>query len=332
MGKDRQFTGPIFVVGMPRSGTKLLRNILNNHSLIAITPNDSHCIPYFYDNITKYGNLKDFSNFKGFYNDFSTTLFFQRLTQRNDFIDDKSWYEALDDWSYACIVEAFYRLYAQKQNKVIWGDKTPSYLLHLPLLSSLFPKPKFIHIIRDARDYCLSINKTFNKSIYRAAQRWYDSIKKCRQDAKGLSNAEYFEVHYEKLLDSPNQTLQEICHFLDIPYESNMIRLKKPTESKTIDARNSVRILQHNYGKWKKGLAEDSIIKIERICGPLLTELGYPVSYRGEAQRLTQIELMAYKILDGFNIMYSGIKGSNLINAASTVTKSKKHRAVWKAT
>jgi hypothetical protein len=108
-----------------------------------------------------------------------------------------------------------------------------------------------------------------------------------------------------------------------------MLRLDKPTETLGGDAKDFVGILKHNYGKWENSLRKDSVAKIERICGSLLTELGYQVSYHGETQRLTQIELFMYKILDGFNQLHSGIMKQNLIETFRTTSKSTIHRNAW---
>ena len=330
VGKDRQFIGPVFVVGMPRSGTKLLRDILNNHSLIAITPNDSHCIPYFYRKIRKYGNLEDFSNFERFYNDFSETVFFRRLIQREEFIDVKSWYKAVTDWSYAGVIEAFYRSYVRKENKTIWGDKTPSYLLNLPLLDSLFPEAKFIHIIRDPRDYCLSINKAFGKNIYRAAQRWHDSVMKCRQDGRLLSSEKYFEIRYEGLVDLPIDAARSLCAFLNVPFEKNMTNLRKPV-GKTEVGRDTLSVVSKNYGKWKNQLRERSVRKIEQICGPVMVELGYLNSCKYKGRRLSSTELLLYKTLDGLNMILLGIKSRGLGRLLRSMSKTTIHRVAWKA-
>ncbi|MCK5099057.1 MAG: sulfotransferase, partial [Desulfobacteraceae bacterium] len=57
MVKKTEFNGPLFIVGMPRSGTKLFRDLLNNHSKVGIPPNESHIIPYFYNRFDKYMDI-----------------------------------------------------------------------------------------------------------------------------------------------------------------------------------------------------------------------------------------------------------------------------------
>jgi hypothetical protein len=59
--------------------------------------------------------------------------------------------------SYPSFVSAVFDLYRQRKGKSLVGDKTPSYVLNLPTLHGLWPKAKFVHIIRDGRDVCLSV-------------------------------------------------------------------------------------------------------------------------------------------------------------------------------
>lgn len=324
MSINNEFTGPIFLVGMPRSGTKLLREVLNNHSQIGITGFESHFIPYYHKNIGKFGDLKQLPNFERFYEEFSRSVFFKRLTENDHFIDAKSWYEQVDDWSYPGVVEAFYAAYAKHKNKTIWGDKTPFYLVILPLLKTLFPKAKFVHIIRDVRDYSMSLKKSWYKNIYRSAQRWHDSVAKCRNDGKKLGDENYFEVRYEHLVDSPADTAASICDFLKIPYEPDMVQLKRVTE-RGGDAKDMVGILPNNYGKWRKSMPKKTIEKVERICGPLLADLDYSVSYSGAAQRLSKFEMNYYKWLDGVNLLRFHLKVNHFKPGLSNFFNSLKY-------
>jgi hypothetical protein len=287
---------------MPRSGTKLLRELLNNHSKIAITPNESHFIPEVYSRLHQYGSLKEPQNFDRFYNDFSQTVFFERVTAEAKFIDRASWYDSVSTWTYPGVVEAFYLAYARNKGKEIWGDKTPYYLAVIPLLKSLFPAGKFVHIVRDVRDYCLSLKKGWNKNIYRSAQRWHDVVRKGRQDGKNLPAGDFYEVRYEQLVDNPGDVLQGICRFLTVPFEQSMTDLKRPAEYGG-DARNRLDILKGNYGKWERELSKGQIRKIEGITGDLLTDLGYSVSYKGGQKRIGSLEMQFYKGVDALSLL-----------------------------
>ncbi|MEW6442903.1 MAG: sulfotransferase [bacterium] len=325
------FSGPIFIVGMPRSGTKLLRDLLNHSSRIAIPPEESHFIPFASKRIGRYGDLRKSGHFAAFYRDISRTMFFKAMTKREPFIDRESWYAAVEEWSYAGIIRTLFEAYCRKKGKDIWGDKTPSYMLHLYLLKDLFPQARFVHILRDVRDYCLSVQKAWGKNLFRAAQRWHDSIEKCRRDASGIGSEGYLEVHYERLIDSPEAILRSVCEFLQLAYEPSM--LQKPIRSENIgSAKDHDGILDSNYGKWKKALDPGAVRKIESISADLLRCLGYPVTYSGPVQRLGPNEMRFYKYADGFHLLQLAMREQTLPQALELVWRTKSHRAVSKGT
>ena len=305
------FCGPLFIIGVSRSGTKLLRDILNNHSNIAIIPVESQIIPFFYYRINNYGDFRIFKNFEKFYSEFSDTLFFQRLLDLNIFIDKNYWYKSIDDWSYSGILKAFYQIYLIREKKKIWGDKTPGYLLHVALLKKLFPQAKFINIIRDVHDVCLSANKAWGRNIYRTAQRWVDHISKCKEDAKKYSSSDYLEVKYEELLKYPQKNIKKVCEFLNIPFEKNMLFLKRPTES-VGNAKDYIGILKSNTGKWKTVLKIKQVKKIERICYFLLKDLAYEVQIGIYPKKLNKFEMIFYSIFDFLKLISYDIKKQSL--------------------
>jgi hypothetical protein len=295
------FDGPLFLVGLPRSGTKLLRELLNNHSEVCLTIKESNCIPYFYHRMPQYGRLQDPRFFDRFYQDFSKTKFFKRLDESSGFINKDSWAKKVTSWSYAGVLEAYYQAYAHHFNKRIWGDKTPSYLVQVPLLKKLFPVARFIHIVRDARDQALSINKVYGKNIFTSAQRWNDGIVKFRRDVKKFVPSDFLEIRYEDLIDLTEMTMRKVCAFLGIQYEPAMSELNKRIEFISGAAMESKGILKKNYGKWKTEFPSRSLQKFERICGVLLAEYGYETSYDGEPRRLTRLEVGLYTGQDFVN-------------------------------
>jgi hypothetical protein len=289
----------LFVVGMPRSGTKLLMNLLNNHSSIAIPGFESHFIPHYLRRMQRYGNLKQLANFRELHKDLSSLNFFTRLKHDGFVVSAEQWHQSIQDWSFAGILATFYLLYARRSDKTIWGDKTPYYMLQLPVIAEHFPAAKFIHVIRDPRDQCLSSRKAWNKNIYRSAQRWRDYIRQCRNDGRAMPGR-YHEIYYEALLDDPPATLEALCAFIGVAFEPGMVRLTKPTEFRG-DAKNQTHILKHNYQKWKNELTARQIRKIESICGGLLTDLGYAVSYEGIHKQVGVLEMLAYRSMDSIH-------------------------------
>lgn len=324
--KEMKFCGPLFIVGVSRSGTKLLRDILNNHSKIALIPIESQIIPFFYYKFNNYGDIRIYKNFEKFYSEFSDTLFFHRLKDSNIFIDENYWYKSIDEWSYSGVLKAFYQIYLIREKKEIWGDKTPGYLLHILLLKKLFPQAKFINIIRDVRDVCLSANRTWGRNIYRTAQRWVDHITKCREDAKKYSPSDYLEIKYEELVKSPQKNIKEVCEFLNISFEKNMLFLKKPTES-VGNAKDHIGILKSNTEKWKTALKIRQIKKIERICYFLLKDLEYELQTVVNPKKLNKFEMVTYSIFDLLKLISYDIKNQKLKKGFWSLYKRLKMRS-----
>ena len=198
---DQFFAGPVFVVGMPRSGTKLLRDLLNRHPEISIPVCETHFIPYFFEKFGEDPPFQSNEDFQQFLDELMETNFITDLKEKGSHLNRTQYFQQVDIRSWQSIYEYLFKQLGPKpvMEKTIWGDKTPGYLMHMPLLKQLFPKAKFIHIVRDPRDYCNSVRNTWGKSIYRAAQRWVSAISKARTDIAEF-NFDYQEIQYENLL------------------------------------------------------------------------------------------------------------------------------------
>ncbi len=298
-----KFTGPIFIVGMPRSGTKLLRSLLNNHSNLTFPPSETHVLPYWVNNWEKYGNLMDFNKFQIFYNEVEKNSFFNYMRERySKYISANDWYKACEGGgSVADVFEALVKLSSNCSQGMIWGEKSPSYIKHIPLLKKIYPNAKVIHIVRDARDYCLSINHAWGKNMIRAAQRWQDDTFSASSEIKILGNSGY-EVRFEDLLSDPSAIVSGICDFLEIDFEESMLKLEKPTENLG-KAREETRIVTENKEKWRTKMSPELINEIESICITQLKSYKYPTEYIGKQRRINKFKANYYLILDGFNMV-----------------------------
>lgn len=309
------FMGPLFIVGWPRSGTKLLRDLLNRHPGISIPTSESHFIPQL---INKFGWNPVFDNnlLTKIYETFLKTTFC-RFKNRNPVFDIEYFQKKVDRHSWNTVFEFIFRHYASIKDKnvdFIWGDKTPQYLEHIETLKKIFPNAKFIHIIRDPRDCCLSNKRAWGKNVYRSAHRWAKIIKKARQFGGSLGN-DYLEVYYEQLLDNPQEVLKNICDYLGCNFFNDMLKLDKPSENLG-DAKNSIEIVRDNKNKYREHLSNKEIRKIEEIVCPVARELGYELENDITHRRLKPFFLSYYKLLDMFAQLNFNIKDRGLFEGS----------------
>ncbi|MHC4467463.1 MAG: sulfotransferase family protein [Planctomycetota bacterium] len=272
-----KFWGPVFVVGLPRSGTSLLRDLLNRNPKISMPRHESEFIPYM---ISKFGWNVDLTNkrsMRRFYSELINTAFYYNM-QKLDFHITKEDLELIrNKQSWASIFEFILRFFAEEHSseEFVYGDKSPGYVNHMKLLNNIFPNVRFIHIVRDPRDHVLSMHKAWRRNLYRAAARWTETIEKCRNSTDFL-NDRYFEVYYEELLENSEKVLKRLCDFLDCDFCTQMLSLENPAE-KLGDARDQTVIVRDNKNKYMKQLCVKDIKRIEEITYPVLKEMRYKV-------------------------------------------------------
>lgn len=313
MSDKRSFNGPVFIVGMPRSGTKLLRGLLNSHSEIGIPRNETECLPRWYKIWSRWGDLNNKETFHAFYVSVTKEVYFQsRLREHGHIISEADWYLSRGDGSLHDVFRALVRNDVAFST-VIWGDKSPGYLGHLQLLKRVFPQARIIHIVRDVRDYVLSMRKAFGKSGRRAAQRWVDTINQSKVQSKAFEDS-VVTIRYEDLLSDTEGTLRTLCTHLDIEFESEMLKAQHITEN-IGDTKGAQTVIANNSKKYLNGMTSNELGRIEGIAGELLKELGYPVHCKASPTRLPQWQINALQIYDGVRIIQRDASRNGILSS-----------------
>jgi len=243
------------------------------------------------------------------------------MKKKEQLIDEDEWYRRSGDYSLSQIYEALilFHINDSTNGDLIWGDKSPSYISHMDLLKELFPEAKFIHIVRDVRDSCISSHKAWGTSRLRMVQRWTDSLPKPRLAAKNFP-MDYIEVFYENLITNPEKELTNIFSFMGLDYEPEVL-LSINTGEKKGDAKNLNKIKKDNKHKYKMELSEKQIRKIESIAGNVLKQYGYSINYQGVQKPLSSVSLWVFRIYDGFQHIYRRVRGQGVKSTLNFVWK-----------
>jgi hypothetical protein len=280
-----------FVVGMNRSGTTLLRMMLDSHPELTIPP-ETHFVPDVIracrrgdgtpeSVLAAMKSRREWGDF-----DFSDDEMLGLLRDRGRKLDAG---EAL---------RAFYDAYAERQGKARWGEKTPRYVGKMRQIQAALPEARFVHVVRDGRDVALSVLDRTVRDLTAAdiAKRWKRKVQKARDAAPKLDH--YVEVRYEDLILETEPTLRKICEFIELDWDDEILdyherssdRLAEMKRALPADERSAEldvdrRMATHamttkppdadRVSRWKRQMPEEDRRSFEEIAGPMLSELGY---------------------------------------------------------
>jgi hypothetical protein len=281
------------IVGAIRSGTTLLRLMLDAHSQIAMPPETSFPESIFQKALELSGD--------------SVAELIAAHSKWEDLgIDRDEYIAACRNRSGMEAMRLVWELYGRRQSKPIVGDKSPGYVKFLPVIQRVLPGIRVIHIIRDGRD-CFASQMHSRFSLFSKAIRspgmqaseWCGAVGAGRRFGSLLDA--YLEVRYEQLILDPSLALGEICSFIGVSYEPGMVSYHKRAESRlrelgdrlveggrqqTGKTRREAFALtrlapdETRIGRWRETLLPEAVHEYEKIAGGLLTALGYETSTR----------------------------------------------------
>ena len=268
-----------FIIGSGRSGTTLLRAMLDSHPEMAI-PNESYFTAELATVRDRYEKATGF-DVEAFLVDLLKYERFHRWEIGEETIRKRLAVEAPSD--YASAMRVVYACYAEMNGKLRYGDKTPRYVEYVGVLAEVFPESLFIHIIRDGRNVaCSYLDAEWGPgSVEEAAQMWAYRVAAGRTGGSQLGADRYMEVRYEDLVERTDLELRRVCDFIDLGFDPQMERyferaddLRKGEHRPHRHRRLSLPPTK-NLRDWRSELSHDDVRRYEEIAGALLSELGY---------------------------------------------------------
>jgi hypothetical protein len=265
---------PIFVIGSTRSGTTMLVRLIRKYFHINFGPETQFIVRY-YNCLQAYGDLSIVSNFSRLAEDISRERFFKRAYRNFNYVFDiGKLKQSSVDKTYSALLSYIFSQFAEQQNMVRWGDKTPAYSHDLPVLNKLFPNAKYIHIIRDGRDVALSqFNIHFGpKNAFTAAKEWKNIGYKVNAFSEQIEDDRFIEFRYEDILTDPIPFFSQLIPFLSIDDSEGKVLA-------TIKSNINIDLRKGNFYKWKKQFSDQQKEIFEREAGDVLKKYNYPVLF-----------------------------------------------------
>jgi hypothetical protein len=280
-----------FVVGVGRSGTTLLRLMLDAHPELTIPP-ETHFVPELIEELGSRARSPE-----------QLTEIVASARQWGDFGLERdalrTRFRAADPLDAGNALRAFYGLYAERTGKPRWGDKTPIYVESMLEIQGALPEARFVHLIRDGRDVALSrIRRALDDPppVWRIAENWKRRIDAARRDAAELRH--YLELRYEDLVRETEATLRRVCEFVDLPWDPAMLDYHRHAEERLREMAGDLparggkalrpgaeRLAAHalarerpkpeRIGAWRDEMSADDAAAFEEAAGDLLADLGY---------------------------------------------------------
>ena len=304
---------PFFIIGTKRGGTTLLRMMVNNHPEIAIPP-ESHFIIPMLKNISvvrpldkrEQKQVRSMIIDGGRFNTWSTTeeeleILFDQFPAKLHLRE---------------ILDAVFRLEISKDNKTFWGDKTPEYIDIIDGLGHIFPKARFIFLIRDGRDVINSLKSKGWEgwSVFQRSNYW----------AKGVQDIFHFMakgehkcmlIKYEDLVQNSAGTLRRICFFLDVDYSEAMLEyyLDYDKNITQVERENNIHTKlsrlpsTSDIEKWRKSSLAREIFLAESVMYREMEQLSYALAEFNPRNPMHQLKALAYHLVNMLNgLLYFG--------------------------
>jgi protein-tyrosine sulfotransferase len=258
--RARSRAAPIVVGGCHRSGTTLLRVLLDRHPKIAAGA--------------------------------ESTVFLRRISSPCEIgglygLDPEliaAW--QLEARSQVAFIERFQAAVLAAAGKPIWAEKTPGNVLRFGFVRRHFPDARLVHIIRDGRDVVCSLRRArwpkpcggtgSGEELRRCAEYWARYVRSGRRFA---GDPRYFELRYEALARDPEPALRRLLRFVGLEWDASLLRTehRPPGDG---EKRQRGAIDAASVGRWQEELLPLEKQIVCEAVGDLLVELGYAADDR----------------------------------------------------
>jgi len=273
----------LFIIGCPRSGTTLFRDILISDSRVAIPDDELQVVPSLIHAL----KLRDLAQIrellkKSPFGYFNKEFDFNSLKLNGGDINS--------NWIY------LFEQLTGNSSAAYYGDKTPENYKSISLINDSFESAKFIFVIRDPRDVVVSLRKAWGKSYIQSIHKWKESFYTYKNNHKLM---EMHLVQYEDLVTKPSECLEEVGAFLSC-VDLHVVTLDNFIKSKEVygDSSGKQGIVVQSEKKYLENCPNYVRYFIEYSLGNEMRSLGYDCDYSKLNKQYLVVFFYMYSLLD----------------------------------
>ena len=274
---------PIFIIGTQRSGSNLLRLMLNQLTEIA-SPHPPNIFEHIYPLLETYGELSDDNNFAQLTDDVCKLIELNPVEWQDVVLDRKKIIsKCKNNRSLAAVYGAVYDTYAEAHNAKTWCCKGLMNIHFIDIIEQHFDYPKYIYLFRDGRDVALSFQKAVagEKHIYNIAKDWTYTQEKAIELMENIDLNRVFLISYEHLTKNTREVAQSLCKFLGVQYTESILDFYKTSEAGNAASSGKLwgnitnPFMTNNTARYKTEMSEEDIRIFESVAGEVMDKLGY---------------------------------------------------------
>ena len=268
---------PIIITGADRSGTTLLYSILASHSDVSMVRR-TNLWRWFYGSC---GDLADEDNLE---HCLELLMRYPRIAVLKPDLDEiRSAFRERPPL-YGELFSIMHEQEAARRGRRRWGNKSLHNEHHAAEIFRELPDVRMIQLVRDPRDRYSSISRRYDDTrvgVGSAMGRWVASVRAGRANMERYGTDRYQVVRYETLARDPEATVRELCEFLQLPYESEMLEMRGVSDAADDSGNSSFeaiapgQISTRSIGRFRQVLSPSTVGRIQVLGGRLMDQHDY---------------------------------------------------------
>jgi hypothetical protein len=290
------FGDPLFIIGNPRSGTTMLRLMLACHSEVLIPPECGFII-WLKEKFSSWQRQDSHLCEKrsSFIEELFASKKFDTWKLEKNTVEEQIVFHQPATYADLCsVVYASYGLSIEKRFSM-WGDKNNFHINHMDCLLELYPNARFLHIVRDGRDVACSYREAMAKNsaspyapklktrLSDIANEWFANVMRADSFMTKMPSRRAITIRYEDLVRDSSKTIEQICDWLGLQFESEMLYFHLINESKKLEPESTMAwkertikpISDETVGRYRLLLTNYELINFGEIAKKALSRFNY---------------------------------------------------------